>query len=142
MTERFAPSESLPDFVLAPGAFRRVGRDIDQMRLAEAQEWIESQRTAGLPYREDLTKYHERYSFALTPFIVVLIATAVGGRFRKNILLMSLLVSLSVSVVYYVTQMVSGLLAYSGRISPILGAWSGVLLFVLIGLALLRLSRT
>ncbi len=141
-TERYADSEALPRYTLAPEAFRRIGRDIDQMRLEEAAAWIESQRAAGLPYRQDLTKYHERYSFSLTPLIVVMIATAVGGRFRKNILLMSLLVALCVAVVYYVTQMISGLLAYSGFMSPILGAWSGVLLFVVLGLALLRLSRT
>ena len=141
-TERFASSEPVEHLVLSPAAFRRVGRDIDEMRIEEAREWIESQRSAGLPYREDLTKYHERFSFALTPLIVVMIATAVGGRFRKNILLMSLLVSLVVSVVYYVTQMISGLLAYSGLLSPLLGAWAGVLLFILIGAALMRLSRT
>ena len=140
--ERFAGRETLVDFRLAPDAFRRSGRDIGEMRLAEAAAWIESQRASGLPYRQDLTKYHERFSFALTPFIVVLIATAFGGRFRKNILLMSLLVSLCVAVVYYVTQMVTGLLAYSGLISPILGAWAGVLLFIAIGVGLMRLSRT
>ncbi len=140
--ERYAVAEALPQYTLSPEAFRRIGRDIDQMRLDEAAAWIESQRAAGLPYRQDLTKYHERFSFSLTPLIVVMIATAVGGRFRKNILLMSLLVALCVAVVYYVTQMVSGLLAYSGFMSPILGAWSGVVLFVVIGLALLRLSRT
>lgn len=140
--ERYAAREPLDGFTLSPRAFRRVGRNIDEMRLQEAWQWIESQRSSGLPYREDLTKYHERYSFALTPLIVVLIATAVGGRFRKNILLMSLLVALSVSVVYYVTQMVSGLLAYSGLISPIFGAWAGVLLFIMVGFGLLRFSRT
>jgi lipopolysaccharide export system permease protein len=141
-TERFSSSEPLERLALTPGAFRRVGRDMEEMRLEEAREWIESQRSAGLPYRQDLTKYYERFSFALTPLIVVMIATAVGGRFRKNILLMSLLVSLSVSVVYYVAQMISGLLAYSGVVSPLLGAWAGVLLFVLLGAALMRLSRT
>lgn len=140
--ERFASSERLDSFTLTPSAFQRVGRNIDEMRLEEARLWIESQRSAGQPYREDLTKYHERFSFALTPFVVVMIATAVGGRFRKNILLMSLLVSLSVSVVYYVTQMICGLLAYSGYLSPIFGAWAGVLLFVLVGVGLMRLSRT
>jgi lipopolysaccharide export system permease protein len=140
--ERFASAEVLDAFDLSPNAFQRVGRDIDEMRLAQAREWIESQRSAGQPYRRDLTRYHERFSFGLTPFVVVMIATAVGGRFRKNILLMSLLVSLSVAVVYYVTQMVSGLLAYSGALSPIFGAWAGVLLFVLIGFGLMRLSRT
>lgn len=142
LVERYAEQEPLDSFQLQPAAFRRVGRDVDEMRIDEAREWIDSLRSAGLPYREDLTKYHERFSFALTPFIVVLIATAIGGRFRKNILLMSLLVSLIVSVVYYVTQMVSGLLAYSGALSPLLGAWAGVLLFVGIGFALIRLSRT
>lgn len=142
LTERSVASVTPPDLDLTPTAFKRRGRDIEEMRLAEAREWIESQRQAGLPYLEDLTKYHERFSFALTPFVVVFISSAIGGRFRKNILLMSLLISLSVSVVYYVTQMVTGLLAYSGYLSPIMGAWSGVLLFSLIGLVLFRFSRT
>lgn len=142
LVERYAEQERLEQFRLQPAAFRRIGRDVDAMRIEEAREWIESLRSAGLPYREDLTKYHERFSFALTPFIVVLIATAIGGRFRKNILLMSLLVSLVVSVVYYVTQMVSGLLAYSGALSPLLGAWAGVLLFIGVGAVLVRFSRT
>ena len=142
LVERFVPQETLSGFDLPPAAFRRVGRDIDEMRIEEARLWVETQRLAGLPYREELTQYHERFSFALTPLIVVLIATAIGGRFRKNILLMSLLVSLGVSVGYYVVQMISGLLAFSGRISPILGAWAGVVLFIAIGVTLLRLSRT
>lgn len=142
LVEEFSSTLSPPELNLSPAAFKRRGRDIDEMRLAEAREWIESQRQAGLPYLEDLTKYHGRFSFSLTPFVVVFISSAIGGRFRKNILLMSLLVSLSVSVVYYVTQMVTGLLAYSAYLSPIMGAWSGVLLFSLLGLSLFRFSRT
>jgi lipopolysaccharide export system permease protein len=142
LTERFAAREVASELDLSPDAFRRQGRNIDELRLADAQAWIQSQRDAGLPYREDLTKYHERFSFALTPFIVVFISSAIGGRFRKNILLMSLLVSLSVSVVYYVIQMVAGLVAYSGFLSPILGAWAGFLVFFVVGMSLFRLSRT
>lgn len=140
--ERFASREVVPRLVLSPNAFKRRGKDIDELRLVDAQLWIQTQRDAGLPYREDLTKYHERFSFALTPFIVVFISSAIGGRFRKNILLMSLLVSLSISVVYYVIQMVAGLMAYSGYLSPILGAWAGFLVFFVLGVALFRLSRT
>lgn len=140
--ETFYQTLALDGFDLPPEAFRRVGRDVEQMRLADARRYIETQRSAGLPFRQDLTQYHERFSFAFTPLIVVLIATAIGGRFRKNILLMSLLVSLSVSVVYYVIQFLSGLLARSGAVSPLLGAWAGVLLFIAIGIAVLRYSRT
>lgn len=140
--ETFEEIFLLEGFDLPPQAFRRIGRDVEQMRLSDAQSHIEIQRTAGLPYRADLTQYYERFSFAFTPLIVVLIATAIGGRFRRNILLMSLLVSLSVSVVYYVVQFLTGLLARSGTVSPLLGAWAGVLLFIAIGLLLLRYSRT
>jgi len=141
-TESFVARQTIPRLRLSPNAFRRQGKNIDELRLADAQEWIETQRDAGLPYREDLTKYHERFSFALTPFIIVFISSAIGGRFRKNILLMSLLVSLSVSVVYYVIQMVAGLVAYSGFLSPIMGAWAGFFVFFLVGMLLFRLSRT
>ncbi|MFP4378328.1 MAG: LptF/LptG family permease, partial [Spirochaetales bacterium] len=50
--------------------------------------------------------------------------------------------SLSVSVVYYVAQFLSGLLAQSGIVSPLVGAWFGVALFVGVGVLLLRRSRT
>ncbi|MFW6213808.1 MAG: LptF/LptG family permease [Spirochaetota bacterium] len=140
--ERFVESLALEAFTLGPSAFRRTTREIDEMRLQDAWLYIEEQRSAGLPFRGELTDYYERFSFAFTPFVVVLIATAVGGRFRKNILLMSLLVSLSVSVVYYVAQFLSGLLAQSGIVSPLVGAWFGVALFVGVGVLLLRRSRT
>lgn len=131
-----------PGLRAEPSGFRRKTRNVDEMRLAELAEWIETLRASGQPFREALTKYHERYSFALTPFIVILISSAVGGRFKKNILLMSLLVSLGVSVVYYVIQMVGGLMAYSGYISPVVGAWSGFVIFTITGILLFRFSRT
>lgn len=142
ITEEYVQRRDLTQFALDPSAFRRVGQDIDELRLEEARLWIESQQIAGLPYRRDLTKYHERFSFALTPFIVVLVSSAIGGRFRKNILLMSLLVSLTASVVYYVIQMIAGLLASSGYMSPVLGAWTGFLIFFGFGVVLFRISRT
>jgi lipopolysaccharide export system permease protein len=140
--EHYLESLALEEFALGPTAFRRTTKEIDEMRLEEARSYVEEQRDAGLPFRGELTDYYERFSFAFTPFVVVLIATAVGGRFRKNILLMSLLISLSVSVVYYVGQFLSGLLAQSGIVSPIIGAWFGVTLFVALGVSLLRMSRT
>jgi lipopolysaccharide export system permease protein len=78
----------------------------------------------------------------MTPFIVVLISSALGGRFRRNILLMSLLISLVTAVVYYVTGMVSGILAGDGLIPPTIGAWSGVVLFSAIGVILFRTAKT
>ncbi len=129
-------------FGLHPRSFRRVARDIDEMPLEEAREWVSALRNAGQPFRRPLTDYYNRFSFALTPFIVALLSSSMGGRFRKNILLMSLLVSLVVTVVYYVTGMITGLMAGNGLIPPIAGAWTGVVVFTVLGVVLFRTAKT
>jgi lipopolysaccharide export system permease protein len=61
--------------------------------------------------------------------------------FRKNILLMSLLVSLIGATVYYVSQMISVLLAKSESISPFVGAFAPLFIFLFVALALFRSRR-
>jgi lipopolysaccharide export system permease protein len=122
--------------------FRKSDKEVEEMPLAEAKQWIDSLIRSGLPYREMLTNYYRRFSFALTPFIVVLISAALGGRFKKNILLMSLLTSLSVSVLYYVFQMITVIMANHGYITPLAGAWTPFLFFTFLGGVLFKFSRS
>jgi len=124
-----------------PLRFRKMTKTVDEMRLSQAREWIESLRKAGLPYRETLTEYYKRFSFAATPLVVSVFAGLAGAMFRKNILLMSLLVSLVLSVVYYVIQMMMVLLAKLGYIAPLLGAWSAFILFLLGSIVWIRVAR-
>jgi len=142
LERRVAGVVERPELTAEPDTFRRRTQEIEEMNLDEARGYIEELRQAGLPYREALTSFYERFSFALTPLIVTLIASVVGSRFQKNILLMSLLVSLSLSVIYYITGMVSGLLAAAGTIPPWAGAWSGFLLFFLLSMIGFRHART
>lgn len=125
-----------------PATFRRRTQNVDEMHLAQMKRHIEELRSAGLAYRQALTDYYERFSFALTPFIVTLIASVVGSRFQKNILLMSLLTSLSLAVIYYITGMVAGLLASAGTIPPWAGAWAGFVFFLGLGIIGFRYVRT
>jgi lipopolysaccharide export system permease protein len=126
----------------APEIFGRTQWDVEEMQLAEARTRVEALKEAGLPYREALTDYHRRIAFSLTPLVVTLLSTAIGGRFKKNILLMSLLVSLSLSVVYYVIGMIAQLMAASGTLRPFVAAWLAVVLFSFTGIALLRHAWT
>ncbi|MDC7222233.1 MAG: LptF/LptG family permease [Spirochaetales bacterium] len=125
-----------------PATFRRDLRNVEEMSLRDARAWILSQMKAGLPYKEALTDYYQRYSFALTSFIVTLISCALGSRFKKNILLMSLLSSLGLSVIYYIFQMITALMATYGTVSPLAGAWLGFLLFFVGGIILFRYAPT
>jgi lipopolysaccharide export system permease protein len=129
-------------YSIGPERFRRSGESVDELRFDEAGEWVQALKESGQPYRQALTDYYGRFSFSLTPFIVLLLSSGLGGRFRKNILLMSLLVSLMASVVYYVTGMVMELLAGNAVVPPLVGAWSGVVLFTGIGTVLNRTART
>ena len=69
-------------------------------------------------------------------------ASSLGSAFRKNILLMSLLAALVISVLYYVAQMVTGILSKNGVIPPLAGAWIPFTLFLMLGIMLFRTART
>lgn len=143
ITSRRVSTYRDPNFDTAPSYFQRRDKDIDELTLAEAREMIESLRRSGRPaYAKALTEYYSRFSFALTPFIVSLISCGIGNRLKKNIVLMSLLFSLVLSVIYYVAEMVLGLFANQGIIVPAMGAWGAVIFFSLTGLLLLRYART
>jgi lipopolysaccharide export system permease protein len=131
-----------PELNETPETFRRDLRNVEEMTLSDSREWINSQMKAGLPYKEALTDYYQRFSFALTSFIVTLISCALGSRFKKNILLMSLLTSLGLSVIYYIFQMMTALMATYGSITPLMGAWLGFILFLMGGIILFRRAPT
>lgn len=133
--------EDRPELTTSPRNFQRVATNIDELPAEEARIWIDDLRASGQAYRKALTDYYSRFSFALTPFIVIFLSSAIGGRFRRNILLMSLLSSLASAVIYYVTGMILGIIASDGLIPPLLGAWTGVLLFTILGVILFSRAR-
>jgi lipopolysaccharide export system permease protein len=125
-----------------PETFRRMARKVDEMDRAESRRYVEMIRKAGLDNREVLTDYYRKFSFACTPLIVAFLASSLGGAFKKNILLMSLLSALVLSVVFYVAQMVTAIFAKNGILQPLTGAWAPFALFLVLGFMLFRTART
>ena len=70
------------------------------------------------------------------------LSIGLSGKTRKNVLLMSLVFSLSAAVAFYVMQMVTMLLAQFGYISPVVGAWFPVIVFIALSIVLLKFART
>jgi lipopolysaccharide export system permease protein len=127
-----------------PEAFRKPSRSVEEMSRAESMRYVDLIRRAGAvePYRQALTDYYRKYSFACTPLIVAFIASSLGSAFKKNILLMSLLSALVISVGFYVAQMVAAILSKNGVIPPLAGAWTPFSLFLVLGFMLFRTART
>jgi lipopolysaccharide export system permease protein len=129
-------------FVEKPDTFRRSAIDVEELPASQAQLYIQDLRRAGLPIISALTDLYKRYAFALTPLIVILLSLSLGGFFKKNVLLMSLLASLISAVIYYVAQMIFTMLAKLSYIPPFAGAWAPVFIFILIGIIMIRFART
>jgi len=141
--ELYANQYTREDLNEPPSTFRRLVKDINELKIKEAKNWILSIKKAGLPiYKVSLVDYYERFSFALTPLIVIFMSSSIGGRFKKNILLMSLLSSLSISVLYYVIKMILIILAKQGYLQAITGAWGTFFIFTLAGIIMYRKART
>ena len=125
-----------------PETFRLDARELKEMTGREAVMWIQTQKRAGLPYKKAQAEFYQRFTMALTPFLVVLFAGVLGGRFKRNVLLMSLLSSLGLSAAWYIIRMIFTLLSEIGTISPLMGAVVPYLGFLLVGIWLFKHART
>ena len=131
-----------PSYDQTPDSFRNISRNVEEMDMEAARAWIATLRKAGLPFRETLAEYYKRFSFTFTPLIVALISIAFTGKFRKNVLLMSLLSSMMIAAGYYILQMVLMLFAKMGYIPPIVGAWGALCTFIVLSLIMLKNADT
>jgi lipopolysaccharide export system permease protein len=125
-----------------PDAFRRSAVEAEELPVRDARLLIKDLRQRGLPFTEVLADYHRRFSFPVVSLVVMLLSISMGGRFKKNILLMSLLASLAAAVVYYVMEMISMMMARLGYIPAGAGAWFPVVSFVVLGVLFLRSAKT
>ncbi|MDD9985042.1 MAG: LptF/LptG family permease [Spirochaetaceae bacterium] len=135
-------AESSDHYAPGPDTFRQESRDVADMTLREGWTWVRTLRRAGLPYRSAQTDLYAKAGFAVTPFVVSVIAAAVGGMLRRNVLLASMLIALIGSVGYFVLQMVAHILAKTDVIPPLLGASLSAVVFLVLGTVMLWRART
>ncbi|GHV84190.1 permease [Spirochaetia bacterium] len=139
---RVKPLQPTSDYTENPETFRRSSVDPAELSARDTAGLVRDLKVAGLPYIGALADYYHRFSFSSVSFIVIILSISMGGRFRKNIMLMSLLTSLSVAVVFYIMEMISMMMARLGYIPPVVGAWFPVFFFTAVGIVLVRYSKT
>jgi len=140
--EKDSDSYSDPSLSEDPASFRNQNFDLGQLSVADLAARAKFQKAAGLPWAATAAERNRRMAFSFAPFVVALLSASIGGRYRKNVLLMSLLVSLVIATAYYIFQMVTMLLASNGVVDPAVGAWSPLLVFAIISALLYRMART
>ncbi|MCH5295463.1 MAG: LptF/LptG family permease [Treponema sp.] len=125
-----------------PEIFRNNTVSVEEVSTREAREYIEHLEKAGLPCGEEKSVYYKKFSFPFVVFIVVFLAVGLSGKTRKNVLIISLALSIGAVVLFYVTQMITMLMAKFGTIPPMAGAWFPVLMFTVLSVILLKYAKT
>ncbi len=125
-----------------PSTFRNNTISVEQVNASQAKEYISHLEKAGLPCAEEKSVYYKKFSFPCIVFIVVFLAIGLSGKTRKNVLIVSLALSVIAVVLFYVLQMITMLMAKFQTIPPILGAWSPVVIFVAVSAVLLKFAKT
>ncbi len=119
--------------LLEPQLFRSGSNEISKMSLELARAYLSRMKTLNPDEYASLgTEYYKRIFSCLSPLIMMLIACSMNYRFKKNVLFLSLIISISLVVVYFVVQMMTTMMADQGVIAPQLGTLIPFAVMVLI----------
>ncbi len=125
-----------------PESFKSTAINVEEVSAAEAREYIKRLEKSGLPSSDAKAGYYKKFSFPMVVTVVVLLAVALSGKTRKNVLLVSLGLCISSVVLFYVMQMITMLMARFGTVPPAFGGWFPVIFFIFLSLGLIRYTRT
>jgi len=136
-------SEYLSPFIdTDPQVFKNLTNDVKTMDLKLAADYIKKIRFLNPDkYSQIATDFYQRLFECLSPLVMIIIACSVNYKFKKNVLLFSILSCICIAVVYYVVQMLTLILAHQGIIQPALGSlfpFAFILLFTALSSRLLR----
>lgn len=131
----------IPGLKERPADFATAEEDPEVLSFWQLEHYIERLKQSGSRVQKYLVELYLKIAFPLTNFIVVLIGSALAIRVKRGGLAMAFGLSVFVSFLYYALIRTGQSLGHSGQLPPLLAAWLGNLIFLAIGLELLRRAR-
>ncbi len=122
--------------------FKKSDYDIDKMTIFEAMDRISLLKKLNIPYNDELTKFYKKFSFPFTLLVVSLFAIGVSTISQKNIIIIALFFSIGLAILYYVMDMILVVLASTGKLFPILGAWIPIFIALPVSIFLVKKAKT
>jgi lipopolysaccharide export system permease protein len=115
---------------LLPDMLRDNSSDINTMTIPVAKVFLANMKKldANL-YRGYAVDFAQRILGCLAPLVMLFIACTITYRFKKNVLLFTIIISIFIAVIYYVVQMVTLILARQGVLAP---TWAMVIPMIVI----------
>lgn len=109
-------------FTTQPSFFKNIRSDIQTMSIRGAISYLKAIKSLSMVrYSELATDFYERILSCFTVFVMIIVSVSVNIKYKKNVLLFSIISSVSLGVIYYVVQLVTLLMAKQGMMAPVLG---------------------
>ena len=107
-------------FTLSPDYFRAENINVETMDFKWAMSYLRTlETTQKEAWQEKCTDYLRRLFQPLSIFLLLCISASFDYNIKKNVLLFSVIESLCVAVVYYVSDMVFSIFAHQGAFPPL-----------------------
>jgi lipopolysaccharide export system permease protein len=127
---------------LEPGLFRNLTADIKTMGLQDAVAYVKRLRVIDPQrYASYATDLQERVWANLTPLILTVISCSTLLGWKKNVLVFSIISSLSIAVVFFVIKMLATIMSKQMIIGPVAGAAIPVLAMVSLAVLSILIRR-
>ncbi len=122
--------------------FRSQNLSIETMEGKEARTYLQRLRQADRAgWQEKATDYYRSAFQPLAIFTLMAISALMDYRFKKSVLLFSIIQSLSVAVVYYVADMVFSIAGHQGAVAPYMTVVLPIAITLLLSFIISLISR-
>jgi lipopolysaccharide export system permease protein len=129
---------SVKEMTETPSDFAEEEVDEDNMNLLELHRFINKVHRSGGSVEKYMVDLYFKFSFPFAGSIFVLIGVALASGKRKPSIATGFGLTLVVSFMYYTVLRVGQTLGHNGVLPPFFAAQAGNILFLIIGLVMLR----
>jgi len=102
---------------------------------------VRMMKKMGFDHRRYLTRLHRKIANSVTLLLVIVIGLSLGSMSFKNALVISFSMTLGIVLVFFFIIEIGTTMGSSGRISPVIGGWLGNIVFLTLGVYLIRRLR-
>ena len=132
----------VPLFNPEPRLFRTQNTTIETMDRDTAIDYLERLASSNhQAWQSSATDYLRRVCSPLAILVLMFISVSMGYNFKKNVLLFSIIQSLSIAVIYYVADMVFSIMGHQGAVSPYSAVIMPIVMTIILSLILSLLGR-
>lgn len=136
ITQMEAPFTESPDELFA------LNKPAQAKTVAQLSTDIERAQRLGMPVREHLVNFHVKFAQPALCFVIIWLAIPFAVRLRRGGLTLGFGLSVVIAVLYLILFSVCVGLGYMGEWPPIVAAWAANIVFLILGIGLLRWTPT